>query len=171
MRPRACYFDSAVKPSISLLRTTSRFILTCFITVTLVGVCAAPVSPPDPPVPERGQLASAYLTKKLAFWRKRLDLQEWQVTLELADRKALRGGSLGNIHWDLQTKTARIRVLDASEYKTSYEAALRDMEFTVVHELMHLNLAAMPRNDESRKDEERAVDHMANALLALERHE
>jgi hypothetical protein len=43
------------------------------------------------------------------------------------------------------------------------------MEFTMVHELIHLELASLPRTDASRRDEEAAVDRMAGALLRLDR--
>jgi hypothetical protein len=59
-------------------------------------------------------------------------------------------------------------VLRASDYKVPFYSALEDMEFTVVHELLHLELAALPRTDESRVEEEHAVDHMAEALLHLQ---
>jgi hypothetical protein len=160
-----------VTPSSALRNTAFPFIVTSFLTFIVVGVCAAPVSAPEPPRGERGRLAQVYLEKKLAHWQKRLDLKDWQITLELADTKVLRAGSLGNIHWDLPSKTARIRVLDASEYKSTYDAAVRDMEFTIVHELIHLDFASLPRDDESRKDEEKAVNRMATALLRLDRHE
>jgi len=83
----------------------------------------------------------------------------------------LRPGTLGNIHWDDADKTAKIRVLAASEYKIPYEAALKDMECTLVHELVHLELAQLPRSDASREEEEHAVVDLSEALLALERGE
>jgi hypothetical protein len=46
---------------------------------------------------------------------------------------------------------------------------LRDMEFTVVHELIHLEFATMERTEASRRDEEHAVNHVADALLDLDR--
>jgi Zn-dependent peptidase ImmA (M78 family) len=50
---------------------------------------------------------------------------------------------------------------------------LDDMEFTVVHELIHLELAPTlsqySRNEASRREEEHAVNHMAEALLNLQR--
>ena len=84
-------------------------------------------------------------------------------------RSELRAGTVGNIHWDADSKTARIRILDASEYRTQFYATLQDMEFTMVHELIHLELASLPRTDASRRDEEAAVDRMAGALLRLDR--
>ena len=50
---------------------------------------------------------------------------------------------------------------------------LKDIEFTVVHELIHLELSpvlsALQRNDANRREEEHAVNHMAEALLELDR--
>jgi hypothetical protein len=43
------------------------------------------------------------------------------------------------------------------------------MEVTVVHELVHLELASLPRSDASRRVEEHAVNEIANALLRLAR--
>src|SRR5471030_1680802 len=80
---------------------------------------------------------------------------------------------LGNIHWDTDQKTATIRVLDPADYEMPQPEMLKDMEFTVVHELIHLELASvlspLSRNDASRREEEHAVNHMADALLKLDR--
>jgi hypothetical protein len=46
---------------------------------------------------------------------------------------------------------------------------LDHMELTVVHELVHLELASLPRSQESRSTEEHAVNGIADALLALDR--
>jgi hypothetical protein len=88
----------------------------------------------------------------------------------------LRRGSLGNVHWDADKKTATIRVLDASDYQMSFSATLKDMEFTVVHELTHLELSSMTRNFKSRSEEsvgeeERAVNRLADAMLLLDRED
>ncbi len=45
-----------------------------------------------------------------------------------------------------------------------------DMEFTVVHELVHLRLASLPKSDSSRSTEEAAVNSITEALIALDRH-
>ena len=48
---------------------------------------------------------------------------------------------------------------------------LEDMEFTVVHELIHLQLSSLPRSEASRSDEEHAVNRITDALLKLDRGE
>jgi hypothetical protein len=111
----------------------------------------------------------AYLHEKLALWKDRLKLQDWSVSVVLSGPSDLRPGTLGNIHWDSDKKTAVIRVLGATDDQTPPPAILTDMENTIVHELIHLELASLPKTDASRSDEEFAVDHLAEALLSLER--
>jgi hypothetical protein len=111
----------------------------------------------------------AYLREKVAVWQQRLKLQDWSVSLVVSPQSDLRPGTLGNIHWDADKKTAVIRVLGSSDGEAPPPAALLDMELTVVHELIHLELASLPKTDASRSVEELAVDHLAEALLALDR--
>jgi hypothetical protein len=110
----------------------------------------------------------AYLREKVALWQERLKLQDWSVSLVVSRQADLRPGTLGNIHWDADKKTAVIRVLGSSDGQT-LPPALQDMECTVVHELIHLELASLPKTDASRSEEELAVNHLAEALLALDR--
>jgi hypothetical protein len=131
--------------------------------------CAAPEPPPEPSPADRSPLAQQYLAKRIDLWQQRLQLQDWKISVIPSHRSELRAGTVGNIHWDADSKTARIRILDASEYRTQFYATLQDMEFTMVHELIHLELASLPRTDASRRDEEAAVDRMAGALLRLDR--
>lgn len=113
-----------------------------------------------------------YLNERLSLWQKRLKLEDWTVTVIASQRDGLRAGTLGNIRWDLEKKTAVIKVLDSSNYQTSLDATLRDMEFTVVHELIHLEFCASTRPDQSsRTDEETAVNNIAEALLQLDRRD
>lgn len=143
-------------------------LLAVLLLTELAAIGVAPQPDPEPAIAARGALADAYLTKRLEMWKKRLQLQDWNISIAMTKPSDLRAGTVGNIHWDEPSKTAKIRVLDAAAYKTPYKVALRDMEFTVVHELIHLELASLPRSDASRSDEEHAVNHMASALLELE---
>lgn len=114
-------------------------------------------------------LPEGYLAEKLAFWQQRLELQDWKLSVVMSSAGDLRPRTLGNIHWDSNTKTAVIRVLQASEYQLPCPGMLADMEFTVVHELIHLELSSLPRSQASRRDEEHAVNRLTDALLANER--
>jgi 1-acyl-sn-glycerol-3-phosphate acyltransferase len=106
---------------------------------------------------------------RLPLWQQRLNLQDWKISIIMSHPADLKPKTLGNIHWDADKKSAVIRVLDASDYRLPYREMLEDMEFTVVHELIHLELSSLPRSEASRRDEEHAVNTIADALLKLDR--
>jgi len=138
------------------------------------GKCVAPQAPRQPGVRERELIAERYLEQILVQWQERLMLQDWKISLVMAHPSGLRRGTVGNIHWDADKKTARIRVLDAADYAMPFRPTLKDMEFTVVHELTHLELSSLTRNfksssEESVSEEEQAVNRMSDALLKLDR--
>jgi len=91
----------------------------------------------------------------------------------VARTRDLKPKTLGNIHWDREKKTAVIRVLDPADYTLPFPEMLRDIEFTVVHELIHLEmvpvLSDLQRTEANRVEEEHAVNRMAEALLSLDR--
>ncbi len=124
---------------------------------------------------ERTLLAESYTSERLWVWQKRLNLQDWNIAVVLSRTSDLKPKTLGNIHWDLDKKSATIRVLDPADYKLPFKEMLQDMEFTVVHELIHLNFAPVvsefSRSDANRREEEHAVNHMADALLKLDRNQ
>jgi hypothetical protein len=122
---------------------------------------------------QRTLLAEQYTTERLWVWQRRLNLQDWNISVVVSRSSELKPKTLGNIHWDTDKKTAVIRVLDPADYKLPFNDMLKDMEFTVVHELIHLELSPvlspLQRNDANRREEEHAVNHMADALLKLDR--
>jgi hypothetical protein len=118
---------------------------------------------------DRGQVIINFLNERLAIWQQRLNLQDWKISIIMSHPSDLKPKTLGNIHWDSDKKSAVIRVLDASDYRMPYREMLDDMEFTVVHELIHLELSSLPRSEASRRDEEHAVNQIADALLKLDR--
>lgn len=134
-----------------------------------IPVCRAPHHLPEPLPPDRSPLAEQHIRNRLALWQGRLKLADWRIALRMVPASTLREGTLGNIRWDSARKEATIRVLDASQYSGSYPATLRDMEFTVVHELLHLVLSSLPRSEASRTEEEHAVNSMTEALLELDK--
>jgi hypothetical protein len=151
----------------------SRIILSILFLGAFAGRCIAPVTSSEPSLSERSSLADKYLRQRLGLWQERLKLKDWNIALILSHPRDLRRGTLGNIRWDVDKKTATIRVLDASDYQLPYRAAIKDMEFSVVHELTHLELSSLTRNFKSRSEEsfsqeEQAVNRMAEALLQLD---
>ena len=159
-----------------LPRFSNPIFLTVFLLGASAGTSVAPETLREPRLRERGPLAETYLRRRLPLWQKRLNLQDWSITLEMSHPSDLRRGSLGNVHWDAEKKTAMIRVLDASDYQMPFSATLKDMEFTVVHELTHLELSSLTRNFKSRSEEsvgeeERAVNRLSEAMLQLDQED
>jgi len=126
-----------------------------------------------PPNNERSVIAERFAVEKLSSWQRRLNLADWDIKIVVAHTADLKKNTVGNIRWDREKKTAVIRVLDPTDYKLSWDDTLRDIEFTVVHELIHLEmspvLADLNRTDANRMEEEYAVNHMTEALLKLDR--
>jgi hypothetical protein len=136
----------------------------------LAGVCLAPETPKEPSLRERGLLADRYVHEKLPEWQRRLKLEDWKICILSARQTELRPHTMGNVHWDADKKTAVIRVLNASDYHMPFRATLNDMEFTIVHELIHLEMVSLPRSEASRSDEEFAINNLTDALLQFERN-
>jgi hypothetical protein len=122
---------------------------------------------------ERSLVAQSFATERLWAWQRRLNLEDWDITVVMARSTDLKPRTLGNVHWDLGKKSAVIHILDPLDYKLPFPEMLEDMEFTVVHELIHLGfapvLSEVQRSDANRREEEHAVNHLAEALLTLER--
>lgn len=121
--------------------------------------------------PEQVAHASQFVDEKLAAWIDHLGLGEWKISASITPRKELKIKTLGGIHWDKKNKTAEIRVMDPADYRLPYPALLDDLEFTIVHELVHLELALLPRTAASRSEEEAAVNRLAEALLKVKRQD
>ena len=120
---------------------------------------------------EREAEVAKFVAQRLQTWQDRMNLKTWDIWVRLARADQLEPKTLGNIHWDTDKKTATISVLSPNDYKLPYQAMLDDMEFTIVHELVHLELASLPRSEASRRVEEHAVNEIAVALLKLARRQ
>ena len=118
-------------------------------------------------------MAESFASARLEVWQKRLKLQGWDISVVVARACDLRPKTAGNVHWYPEKKSAVIRVLDPADYKLPFAAVLEDIEFTVVHELVHLEMAPvlsdLHRTEANRAEEEHAVNQMTEALLKLDR--
>jgi hypothetical protein len=119
--------------------------------------------------PRNDAAADKFVHDALRVWQDRMNLKDWDIHIQLVRADKLEPKTLGNIHWDTDVKQATIDVLAPEDYQMPYNAMLADMEVTVVHELVHLELSSLPRSDESRRVEEHAVNQIAAALLKLAR--
>ena len=128
-----------------------------------LALCSVAFGQASAPTPKQ------FTEDRLAVWQQRLKLEEWRISVTLARRSDLPPQTLGGIRWDKSKKTATIWVLDPSDYQLPYSEMLDDMELTIVHELVHLDLASLPRGQASRSSEEHAVNGIAQAMLGLDR--
>lgn len=122
-----------------------------------------------PPSAQEGEsIAKHFIMERLQVWQERLSLNDWKISIELVRREKLDPDTLGNVHWDTDNRQGSIGVLSTRDYPAMpFRDMLDDMELTVVHELVHIHLASLPRSEASRGREERAVDQLSRALLKL----
>jgi hypothetical protein len=141
----------------------------CGLAALLLCTISVPASSAENASDAKAREAAAekFVAQRLHIWQERLNLTDWDIRFDMVRSKDLEAKTLGNVHWDTDAKTARISVMSSYDYTLPYKDMLKDMEFTVVHELVHLHLASLPRSDASRRTEEHAVNELAAALLKL----
>uniref|UniRef100_Q021L2 SprT-like domain-containing protein n=1 Tax=Solibacter usitatus (strain Ellin6076) TaxID=234267 RepID=Q021L2_SOLUE len=135
-----------------------------------IGLCVSASAATVDSARDRETAAEKFVAQRLQLWQDRLNLKDWDIKIQMVRTDQLEPKTLGNINWDCDVKSAKISVLSSYDYKLPYHEMLNDMEFTVVHELVHLHLASLPRSDASRRVEEKAVNELAAALLRLAKH-
>jgi hypothetical protein len=114
-------------------------------------------------------VTEAQVSSWTRLWQKRLHLEDWRVDVRIVRNSELRPETLGNLKWNNVSRTACIKVLNPLDYQLPAGDVPEDMEYTVLHELVHLQLSVLPR-DLNRKDvEEQVVNKIADALMQLER--
>src|ERR1035437_814156 len=97
-------------------------------------------------------------------WQKILRLQDWEIDIQFIEPMLI-GGSLGETHPSISTKSAKIFVSRqdmAYPRSVSLENRIKDIENTVVHELLHVMFAAV--TSDIKYAEEHAVIAIADAL-------
>ena len=152
--------------SATLHRARIAVSLLCLVGPVRQGVAEAPTR--KAPIRCPGT-EDRFVTDRLQVWQRRLGLEQWKFSVVFARPGELKPNTVGNIHWDAAERSAVIRILAASEYESDCRDTLKDIEFTVVHELLHLKVSVLPRCDAVRNDEESTVNDIAKTLLMLDR--
>jgi len=93
-----------------------------------------------------------------AIWANKLSLADWHVSITTVGCDEIGDAILGDITWDVRTKSARIRVLREEDYDLPRRLARRDQEATVVHELVHLRRAISPDMKSTHDEEDVMVE-------------
>jgi hypothetical protein len=97
-------------------------------------------------------------------WQKVLRLQDWEIDIQFIEPMLI-GGSLGETHPSIVTKSAKIFVArpDMSYTRAMpFEKIINDIENTVVHELLHIIFTTVTADN--KYAEEHAVIAIADAL-------
>jgi len=100
-------------------------------------------------------------------WQKRLDLAEWTITTMIVRTSDLKPDTLGNLKWNIANKTAVVKVLHPLDYELPSSEIATDIEYTILHELIHLQLSALPHDGSTKLIEEKVVNRISEALFQL----
>jgi hypothetical protein len=114
-------------------------------------------------------ITEAQVADWVRLWQKRLRLEDWKVDAHIVRSTDLKPDTLGNLKWNTATHTAVIKVLNPLDYDIPPAAVAEDVEYTVVHELIHLQLSVLPRDLNKKDVEEALVNKLADALMQFER--
>ena len=105
----------------------------------------------------------SHLDRQLRSWQKRLGMEEWRLTVRLVRQKDLDKNTWGNAEWDPDEKTGTISVLDPIDYNLKGGGLRLDMECTIVHELVHIQVSPLDARDENIRED--VVNRIMTALL------
>jgi len=102
------------------------------------------------------------------YWQKQLRLLDWKIKVVVRyDPEEFNGFACMKHNLNFQMNT--LEVLDPSLIKEEW-AGCRDLEVTIVHELLHTRfIHAIKRKKESDPHEEMAIEVVAQALVAARR--
>lgn len=103
------------------------------------------------------------LDRQMRFWQKRLGLEDWNLTVRLARQSEIDPDAWGIAEWDPDTHTGTISVLDPRDYNLKGGDMRLDMECTIVHELVHIQVSPLAARDAGVREE--VVNRIMAALL------
>ncbi len=126
---------------------------------------APPVNLPAKPA----VVSEAQVDTWVRTWQRRLSLEDWEISAQIVRSSELKPDTLGNLKWNSASKTATVRVLNPVDYDLPPAEIPTDIEYTVVHELIHLQLSVLPRDPGAKETEERVVNRITEALFALDK--
>jgi hypothetical protein len=120
--------------------------------VLLVLSCSASVNPLE-----------FRLERELRLWQKRLSMDDWSLSIQVVRQHDLDKNTWGGAEWDPDKKTGVIRVLDPLDYNLKGGELKLDMECTIVHELVHIQVA--PLDAKTERQREQIVNRLMTALI------
>ena len=123
---------------------------------------------PSPNPPTVGDLGFI-----LDFWRRELRLMDWDLTLDTYRLKQWvamgKNAYTAGFCWSNRcVGAAKIGLLEVEDLADDIATSCRDIEVSLVHELLHL-LMPVSASDGSDADGERAINRVAESLVRLRR--
>jgi hypothetical protein len=103
------------------------------------------------------------LDHQMKTWQKRLGLEDWNLTVRLVRQSELDPQSWGGAEWDPDAKSGTISVLDPRDYNLHGGELKLDMECTIVHELVHIQVSPLDARDAGVR--EGVVNKIMTALM------
>jgi hypothetical protein len=155
--------ETQMKAASAPVLAIGAFISVCVATAGPGSTAVA--SPSDP----RLQVTAPQVDRWTKKWQQRLDMSEWQVTTQIVRIWELKPETLGNLRWNGDNHTATIKVLNPLDYDLPPADAIQDIEYTILHELIHLQLSVLPRDVASKGVEEKVVNRIGDALFRLDK--
>lgn len=112
-------------------------------------------------------ITNAQVANWTRYWQKILGLDDWKVESYIVRAYELKPETLGNLRWNSVTRQATLRVLSPVDYDNPQVDISEDMEYTVLHELLHLQLCLLPKPPNKKEEEEQAVNRLADGYMIL----
>ena len=143
-------------------------LVTVISLLTLSGVVQGAPSSRNRSASANPLISEEQVDQWLRLWQDRLRLHEWRIEAKIVRIWDLDPHTLGHIHWSRSRKTATIKVLNPVDYQIPPSRIAEDIEMSIVHELVHLQLSALTQDDRtSVANEEVVVTKIATALMGL----
>lgn len=103
------------------------------------------------------------LERQMKSWQKRMGLDQWDLKLRVVRQTEIDPDAWGSADWDPVAHTGVIRVLDPRDYNLKGAELRTDMECTIVHELVHIQVSPLAAHD--RQQREQVVNKIMAALM------
>ena len=136
----------------------------------ILGICVSYGSSGSTPEKATSPaITQAQVEEWTRSWQKRLDLGEWSITTLIVRSTDLKPDTLGNLKWNTSNRTAVVKVLNPADYELPAAEIATDIEYTILHELIHLQLSVLPHDGSTKLIEEKVVNRISEALFQLEK--
>jgi len=109
------------------------------------------------------------LRRLLKKWQERLGLGDWEITVDLLTQEHLNGQAKTTIY--AESQISKIFLLDEDDRQKS-DPNDQDMEFDLIHELIHARLWSFDPKDAKGNDHtlrEQAIDWITRGLIKSDR--